>query len=44
MRLETRYFPPGDPSALRIRVYPDDLNTIEHVPALQDMHDFSVAL
>ncbi len=36
MRLETRYVPPGQPTSLRIRVYPDDLNTIEHVPALTD--------
>ncbi|MGH9143587.1 MAG: hypothetical protein ACRD2I_20820 [Vicinamibacterales bacterium] len=34
MRLETRYVPVGAPTSLRIRVYPDDLNTIEHVPAL----------
>jgi len=33
MRLETRYLPPGERSTLRIRVYPDDLNTIEHTPA-----------
>ena len=34
MRLETRYFPPGQPDSLRVRVYPDDLNTIEHTNAL----------
>ena len=34
MRLETRYFPPGQPNSLRVRVYPDDLNTIEHTDAL----------
>ena len=34
VRLETRYVPPETPTSLRIRVYPDDLNTIEHVPAL----------
>ncbi len=34
MRLETRYVPVGAPTSLRIRVYPDDVNTIEHVPAL----------
>lgn len=34
VRLETRYVPVGEPTSLRIRVYPDDLNTIEHVPAL----------
>jgi hypothetical protein len=34
VRLETRYVPELAPTALRIRVYPDDLNTIEHVPAL----------
>jgi hypothetical protein len=34
VRLETRFVPVGRPTALRIRVYPDDLNTIEHVPAL----------
>ncbi len=33
MRLETRYFPPGQPTSLRIRIYPDNLNTIEHTPA-----------
>jgi hypothetical protein len=35
MRLETRYVQVGQqPRSLRIRVYPDDFNTIEHVPAL----------
>jgi hypothetical protein len=34
VRLETRFVPAGRPTSLRIRVYPDDLNTIEHVPAL----------
>ncbi len=34
MRLETRYFPPDQPNSLRVRVYPDDLNTIEHTNAL----------
>ncbi len=34
MRLETRYFPPGQAQSLRIRVYPDDINTIEHMAAL----------
>jgi hypothetical protein len=34
VRLETRYVPVDAPTSLRIRVYPDDLNTIEHVPAL----------
>jgi hypothetical protein len=34
VRLETRYVPVLAPTTLRIRVYPDDLNTIEHVPAL----------
>ena len=33
MRLETRYFStPGAPAVLRIRIYPDDLNTIDHEP------------
>jgi len=33
MRLETRYFPtPGTPTVLRIRIYPDDINTIDHEP------------
>jgi hypothetical protein len=33
MRLETRYFStPGAPTVLRIRVYPDDINTIDHEP------------
>src|ERR1700690_135856 len=36
MRLETRYFPPGQAQSLRIRVYPDDINTIEHTAALTD--------
>ena len=36
MRLETRYVPPNQPNALRIRIYPDDLNTIEHTPAPTD--------
>lgn len=31
MRLETRYFStPGAPTVLRIRIYPDDINTIDH--------------
>ncbi len=36
MRIETRYFPQPKNlvDRLRIRVYPDDVNTIEHVPAL----------
>src|SRR5512140_2123699 len=34
VRLETRYVPIGQPTTLRIRVYPDDLQTIEHMPAL----------
>ena len=34
MRIETRYAP--DPNTLRIRVYPDDINIIEHTPALTD--------
>src|SRR5262245_13261652 len=35
MRLETRFVPANQPpTSLRIRVYPDELNTIEHVPAL----------
>ncbi|HUR33874.1 MAG TPA: hypothetical protein VM032_08760 [Vicinamibacterales bacterium] len=34
VRLETRYVPVGAPTSLRIRVYPDDLNTVEHVAAL----------
>jgi hypothetical protein len=34
MRIETRYFSvPGQPLRLRIRIYPDDLNTIDHEPA-----------
>lgn len=34
MRLETRYFSsPGVPVVLRIRVYPDDLHTIDHEPS-----------
>lgn len=33
MRVETRYFPPQQATSLRIRVYPDDINTIEHTPA-----------
>ncbi len=32
MRIETRYFPAGEPTRLRIRIYPDDLNTIDHEP------------
>ena len=36
MRLETRYFPPDQAQSLRIRVYPDDINTIEHTAALTD--------
>ena len=37
MRIETRYFPPGPQrNTLRIRVYPDDINTIEHTPAPTD--------
>lgn len=33
MRLETRYFSsPGVPTLLRIRIYPDDINTIDHEP------------
>ena len=34
MRLETRYFPPAHPDGLCVRIYPDDLNTIEHTSAL----------
>jgi hypothetical protein len=34
MRLETRYVTgPNQPMQLRIRVYPDDINTIDHEPA-----------
>ena len=34
MRLETRYFSePGKPLRLRIRLYPDDINTIDHEAA-----------
>lgn len=34
MRIETRYVGvPGQPLRLRIRLYPDDINTIEHEPA-----------
>jgi hypothetical protein len=34
MRLETRYVTsPGQPTELRIRVYPDDINTIDHEAA-----------
>ena len=37
MRLETRYVTlPDQPTRLRIRVYPDDVNTIEHTPALTE--------
>ncbi len=38
MRLETRYFPafPQTPDRLRIRVYPDDLNIVQHTAALTD--------
>ena len=37
MRIETRYFrAPGQPVRLSIRVYPDDLNTIDHEPAPTD--------
>jgi hypothetical protein len=36
MRMETRYVPSGRPNKLRIRVYPDDINTIEHTPALTE--------
>ena len=33
MRIETRYVSaPRQPTRLRIRIYPDDLNTIEHEP------------
>ena len=34
MRIETRYVSaPRQPTRLRIRIYPDDLNTIDHEPA-----------
>jgi len=37
MRLETRYISaPGIPTRLRIRIYPDDLNTIDHEPTPTD--------
>lgn len=38
MRLETRYFPafPETPDRLRIRVYPDDINIVQHTAALTD--------
>jgi len=38
MRLETRYFPtfPETPNSLRIRVYPDDINIVQHSAALTD--------
>lgn len=38
MRLETRYFPafPETPNRLRIRVYPDDINIVQHTAALTD--------
>jgi hypothetical protein len=36
MRLETRYFPPQAPVSLRIRVYPDDINTLQHMSALTE--------
>ena len=44
MRLETRYFPPRQPGAqpairpdrLRVRIYPDDINTVAHSSALTD--------
>ena len=38
MRLETRYFPafPQTPTSLRIRVYPDDINIVQHTAALTD--------
>jgi hypothetical protein len=38
MRLETRYVPafPATPDRLRIRVYPDDLNIVQHTAALTD--------
>jgi hypothetical protein len=43
MRLETRYFPPTEesnnpipPDRLRIRVYPDDINLIQHTAALTE--------
>lgn len=39
VRLETRYVPVGQPTALRIRVYPDDVQTIEHTPALTTDED-----
>ena len=33
MRLETRYIStPNTPAVLRIRIYPDDINTIDHEP------------
>lgn len=36
VRLETRYIPPEQPTSLRIRIYPDDLNTVEHTPSPTD--------
>lgn len=38
MRLETRYVPafPQTPDRLRIRIYPDDLNIVQHTAALID--------
>jgi len=34
MRIETRYIvAPRQPARLRIRIYPDDINTIDHEPA-----------
>ncbi|GBL44757.1 hypothetical protein SFMTTN_0558 [Sulfuriferula multivorans] len=38
MRLETRYVPafPQIPDSLRIRVYPDDINIVQHTAALTD--------
>lgn len=38
MRLETRYVPafPETPNRLRIRVYPDDINIVQHTAALTD--------
>jgi hypothetical protein len=34
VRLETRYWPPSNPSELRIRIYPDDIHQDAHEPTL----------
>ena len=35
VRLETRFLPPGAPTELVVRIFPDDVQTDLHVPALE---------